>query len=356
MVKRGSDDACLRASASIITPVQERCCSFENLYKAMKQCRRNVMWKDSTAGFVKNGLKNCHQLHDELITGKYKLAPYSIFEVHEKKTRTIVSTRIRDRVVQRSLCDNYLYNQLTKGFIYDNCACLKGKGTDFARDRLKCHMQRFYRKHGLNGYVLKVDIHDYFGSTPHAVAKRAIAKRVHDPWAKKMVFDVIDSFDHISDDVGMGLGSQITQLTQLAVLDDLDHEIKERMRIKYYVRYMDDFILIHEDREYLKKCLAIIIERLEELGLTINEKKTDIQTIKHNVKFLGFSFKLTNTGKVQMKLLKGKVSKQMRKLKKMPEDKIKESYISWRSFAMKGDSYCLLKRADARVAEMMRLI
>ena len=118
---------------------------------------------------------------------------------------------------------------------------------------------------------------------------------------------------------------------------------------------MDDFILIHEDREYLKKCLETIIERLNELGLTINEKKTDIQPIRHNVKFLGFSFRLTNTGKVEMKLLKGKISKQMRKLKKMPKDKIKESYTSWRSFAMKGDSYCLLHRADARVARLVRL-
>ena len=161
--------------------IKEKICSFEALYKATFICKKNVMWKDSVAGFVKNALTNCHTLHSELMNDKYRLSKYSIFTVHEKKERIIVSTRFRDRVVQRSLCDNYLTEQLTKGFIYDNCACQPGKGSDMARKRLKCHLQRFYRKHGLNGWVLKVDIHDYFGSTLHEVAKAAVAKRVPDP-------------------------------------------------------------------------------------------------------------------------------------------------------------------------------
>lgn len=357
MSKTNKDGVGLRASTPI-SDVQKICCSFENLYKAMNVCKQNVMWKDSTAGFVKNGLKNCRKLHEELMTGSYKIAPYSIFIIHEKKTRIIVSTRIRDRVVQRSLCDNYLYHELTKGFIYDNCACLEGKGTDFARDRLKCHLQRHYRKHGQNGYVLKVDIHDYFGSTSHDVAKDAVSKRVNDEWAKQMVFDVIDSFANISEDKGMGLGSQITQLVELAVLDDLDHEIKERMHIKGYVRYMDDFILIHRSKEHLEKCLDTIKIRLSELGLEINEKKTTIQPIKHGMHFLGFSFRLNENGKVVVRLLPKKVSKEKRKLKKLigtiGVDKTKDCYISWRSFAGKGDNHCLLKRVDEWTCELVR--
>lgn len=351
------DDVGLRASTSIDTPIKEVCSSFENLYKATYICKRNIMWKDSVAGFVKNALKNCITLQNELRNDTYKISKYSIFIIREKKTRIIVSTRMRDRVVQRSLCDNYLYKELTKGFIYDNCACLIGKGTDFARNRLKCHMQRFYRKHGLDGYVLKVDIHDYFGSTRHDVAKRAVAKRVKDEWAKAMVFDVIDSFTHIAPDRGMGLGSQITQLIQLAVLDDLDHEIKERMKIKYYVRYMDDFILIHHNKEYLKECLAIITERLHELSLELNTKKTDIQPIKHGVKFLGFKFILTNTGSVVLKILPKKASKERKKLKKLSKHVDKESliecYKSWRSHVDKGNSYHVLCGMDNFFRELI---
>lgn len=168
------NDGVALCSTPINSSVKEECCSFENLYKALQVCKQNVMWKDSTAGFVKNGIKRCHELHESLMNDTYKISPYSVFVIHERKTRTIVSTRIKDRVVQRSLCDNYFYKEITKGFIYDNCACLVDKGTDFARNRLKCHLQRHFRKHGLNGYVLKVDIHDYFGSTPHSVAKRAV--------------------------------------------------------------------------------------------------------------------------------------------------------------------------------------
>ena len=305
---------------------------------------------------MKNGLKNCLNLHDELMSGRYKLMQYSIFKIHEKKTRIIASTKMRDRVVQRSLCDNYLYHELTKGFIYDNCACLKGKGTDFARNRLKCHMQRHFRKHGLNGYVLKVDIRDYFGSTPHDTAKQAVAKRVSDPWARQMVFDVIDSFNHLSPDRGIGLGSQISQLVQLAVLDDLDHKIKEALKIKGYVRYMDDLVLIHESKDYLKQCLDIIESEIRQLGLEINPNKTGIQPLRHGIKFLGFKFRLTDTGKIIMKLQAGKIGKEARKLKKLVKHvdygKFKECYKSWRTYTSKGNNYRLVHRVDSFVREM----
>ena len=335
---------------------KERICSFEELYKAAYICKRNVMWKDSVAGFIKNCLNNCYILHQELTNGTYELSPYSVFVVHEKKTRTIVSTRMRDRVVQRSLCDNYLTEYLTKGFIYDNCACLPGRGTDMARNRLKCHLQRHYRKHGLHGYVLKVDIHDFFGSTPHDVVKAAVAKRIPDEWVREQVYTIIDSFNHIAPDKGMGLGSQITQLVQLAVLDDLDHYIKERLRIKGYVRYMDDFILIHEDKEHLKICLQEITKQLNDLGLELNEKKTGIQQIDKGIHFLGFSFRLTDTGKVVQTVLHKKISKERRKLRKlvdkvksgeMTQQHVDECYQAWRAHVDKGNCQGLLSKMDS---------
>lgn len=175
--------------------------------------------------------------------GTYDIDKYTIFYVHEPKERKIVSTRIKDRVFQRSLCDNYLTAEVSKSFIYDNCACQEGKGTKFARERLKCHMQRFYRKNGTNGFVLKCDLSNYFGSTRHDVAVAAIKKRVDDEWVVAEVERIIRSFNDGDDpEVGMGLGSQVTQLVELAVLDDFDHFIKEQLHIKQYIRYMDDFI------------------------------------------------------------------------------------------------------------------
>ena len=340
---------------AFISP-KEKICSFEELYKATFICKRNVMWKDSVAGFVKNALLNCHILHNELMNGSYRLSPYSVFVVHEKKTRTIVSTRMRDRVVQRSLCDNYLTEYLTKSFIYDNCACLPGRGTDMARKRLKCHLQRFYRKHGLDGWVLKVDIHDFFGSTPHDVVKAAVAKRIPDPWVREQVYTIVDSFTNVAPDHGMGLGSQITQLVQLAVLDDLDHYIKEVLRIKGYVRYMDDFILIHEDRDHLKRCLSEITDHLHGIGLELNTKKTVIQPVRNGIHFLGFSFRLTESGKVLQTVLHKKVSKERRKLRKlvqrvkageMTKQHVDECYKAWKAHVAKGNCQSLLSRMDS---------
>lgn len=342
------------------TDVKDIVCDFDNLYNALLKCKRNVLWKDSIAGYYKNALANCYKLRQQLLNDTYTIDPYTKFTVYEPKERAIVSTRIKDRVFQRSLCDNYLYHEMTKSFIYDNCACQENKGTLFARNRLKCHLQRFYRKHGTNGYVLKCDLSNFFGSTSHKVAIEAVDKRVPDDWAVNKVIQIIRSFDG---DVGMGLGSQVTQLIQLAVLDDLDHYIKEQLHIKYYIRYMDDFILIHPDKEYLKYCKAEIEKRINDLGLILNHKKTQLFSLAQPIKFLGFTFRLTNTGKVVCKLIPNKVSHERRKLKKlvsrakqglMTKEQVDECFKSWKAHASFGDTYTLISNMETYYKNLWR--
>lgn len=193
--------------------VRDEVCDFDNLYRAMQHCKNNVMWKDSVAGYVKNGLVNVHKLKESVENGTYKLDAYTQFKVYEPKERDIVSTRIKDRVFQRSLCDNYFYDTMTKSFIYDNCACQDGRGTEFARKRLICHLQKYYRKHGTEGWVLKADLKNFFGSTSHELAYSAVTKRVTDEWVNGEIKRIIDSFNQGDDpEVGMGLGSETTQL------------------------------------------------------------------------------------------------------------------------------------------------
>jgi len=287
--------------------VRETACDFENLFDAMNVCKSGVLWKDSVAGWVKNGLINCAKLEEQLLNGTYEIDEYSRFVIYEPKKRDIVSTRFKDRVFQRSLCDTYLTEQITKSFIYDNGACLRNKGTEFARRRLVSHIQKFYRKHGRNGYVLKCDITNFFGSTPHSVVKEKLRKLCNDDWAYSEVCRIIDSFGTPENpDVGMGLGSQITQICQLGVLNDIDHGIKERKRIKHYVRYMDDLILFHEDKEVLKDCLRYITDELSKMGLKLSEKKTQVFPITQPIHFLGYSFRLTEPGRLLRKFYRRK--------------------------------------------------
>lgn len=317
---------------------------FNNLYKGLKKSCRNVRWKDSVIKYEANALSNTHLLRDALRNGTYRIKSYQRFTIYEPKKREIVATRIPDRQVQRTLCDNGLYQDITEHFIYDSGACLIGKGITWTLDRLETHLHKYFREYGNEGWVLKCDIHHFFPSTRHDVAKAAIAKRVHDEKARRYVFDVIDSF---GGDTGIGLGSQISQLVEMAVLDDMDHMIKERMGIKHYIRYMDDFILIHHDKTYLKQCWGEIREYLDSIGLELN-RKTIMYPLKQGVKMLKWNFILTDTGKVILEIDHKKIAKQKRKLRKLYAKELsgdvepgttEKSLEAWLANAKHGDTY-----------------
>lgn len=318
--------------------------SFDSLYKGLKKCCRNVRWKDSTVGYEGNALKNTYRLRQSLLNGTYKIDRYQHFTIYEPKKREIVATRLKDRQFQRSLCDNGFYEAITKSFISDNCACLKGRGVDYTLDRTTAHLRRYYAEHGREGWVLKCDIHHYFPSIRHDVAKAAIRKRVKDEGIAARACEIVDSF---GGEVGIGLGSQVSQLVALAVLDDLDHFIKERLRIKHYIRYMDDFILIHPDKEYLMYCRTEIEKKLAEIGLMLNHKTT-LYPLRQGVKLLQWRFIVTETGKIVRKMSKKKPGKQRRKLKKLYAKEAageyapgtaRQSLVSWCANAARGNTY-----------------
>ena len=228
-------------------------------------------------------------------------------------------------------------------------------------------MQKFYRKHNNSGYVLKLDLHNYFGSTHHSVAKASMLKRLNSKWAYDEVCRIIDSFNQgETPDVGLGLGSQVTQLIQLAVLDDLDHYIKEKLKIKHYVRYMDDFVLLHEDKSYLRYCYSEIVKKIEKLGLELNAKKSQLFPIKQGIKFLGFRFNIADGGKIIKKILPEKIKKERRKLRKqvqlvkigkLSRESVDDGFRAWvahasgktaenkkgQPFSLKTDNYFVIK-------------
>ena len=329
----------------------EEIISYDCLKEGLRKSCLGVMWKDSVAHYRMNAVKNTWKLRQDLLDGTYRILPYHVFHIKEPKDREIIATRLRDRQFQRSLCDNYLYEAVTRGFIHDNCACQIGKGVTFAHKRMGVHLRRYYNKHGADGWVLQCDIAKYFPSTPHDTAKAAIRKRVKDDRIYQRVAEIIDSF---GGDHGIGLGSQASQLIELAVLDDIDHYIKERLRIKQYIRYMDDFILIHHDRDVLEDALAKIREKVEAIGLRLNPK-TQIYPLKRGIKFLRWRYLLTSTGKIVRRMDKRSIARERRKIKKLgakaangelPERKLTESYQSWRAHAKTGNTNGIIYQMD----------
>ena len=339
---------------------EEDIIGYDALYDSMRKCQLGVTWKTSVAHFVLNAPEEVLKLESELKDGSYRPRPPKCFTILAPKRREISSISFRDRVYQRSLNDNVLYPTMTKSFIYDNWACQKGKGTDRARNRLKQFLQEYYRKHGSEGWIAQFDIHGYYPNMDHAYVEQMFAEKL-EPEALTRVIDVLHS--QYGGDKGYNPGSQMIQIAGISALDKLDHYIKEQLHIRYYLRYMDDFILIHHDREYLEECKAKIAAHLAAGKFELNEKKTRIFPISEGIMFLGFQYSLTETGKVLMFVNPKNVKAKRKNLRRLvarskkgliPKASVDESYRSWRDHAAKGNSYQLLQRMDKYYKDLWR--
>lgn len=326
---------------------------FEALYASMRKCRKGVSWKPSVKSFVLNDLENVLRMEEKLKNGTWKNGtPKPILITYPKK-REGLSIPFRDRVYQRSLNDNVLYPAVARSLIVDNCACQVGKGTDYAIDRWKEHMRRFYCKHGLDGWLLQTDIHGYYPSMQHESVRRMFGCYVGGETLNR-VCGVLD--DQYTGETGYNPGSQMVQIAGIGLLNPLDHYIKERLRMKHYQRYQDDSLTIHHDRDALERELKAIQERLGWLGLTLNEKKTHIQPISEPFDYLGFTWRMTETGKIIMVVKSETVKHERRKLRRLVKlakqgkrsrAKVDECYAAWKSYISRGNAYKVIARMDA---------
>lgn len=326
---------------------------FAPLYESMWKCKNGVIWKDSVASFCLNGIERTMKLSSELHEGTYKARPPIHFKITSPKPREIASITFRDRVFQRSLNDNAVYPVMSNSFIYDNFACQKGKGTDAARNRLTEFLHKYYRKHGHDGYVAQFDIHGYYPNMSHAATEKLFKEQLP-PEVYTMVLRILR--EQYEGDKGYNPGSQLIQIAGISILDKFDHFVKEQLHAKFYIRYMDDFLIISPDKEYLQRCMAEIQKQLTPLGFELNEKKTRIYNLSDGIDFLGFIYRLTDTGKVLKLVRPENVKRERKKLRRLvtkskrgflPREKVDESYAAWRNHASKGNSYNLLKKMDA---------
>ena len=296
-----------------------------------------------------------------------------MFRVYEPKERIVMTNAFKDKVVQHSLCDNILEPAFSRGFIRDNYASQKDRGTHDGLYRLEAFMRSYYftrkgraeqarREAGLpplppkeagyaDGWVLKCDISKYFYSIQHEPLKRMVRAYVRDPDVLWLTGMIIDS----TENPGIPIGNQTSQWFAVMYLSGLDHFIKEKLGIRYYGRYMDDFYLIHEDKAYLQYCRGEIEQYVARLGLRMN-KKTNIFPLRNGIDFLGFHTYLTESGKIIRKVRRSSKSNAQRKLKKqrglLDREKIslsdiEQSYGSWRSHAEKGNCYHLIQKTDS---------
>jgi len=271
--------------------------TFENLLKAHELCRLSKQHKRGTIMFEMETANNISKLVKELATKTYKLGKYKIFRVYDPKERLIEALPYRDRVVLMCFCKNVIEPRLENRLIYDNAACRKKKGTDFAAHRLHGFMQKLYiNTHGNNFYFLKCDISKYFQSIDHNILLAKLRKcgfSEDEMWFMTLVIK-----SRGGDVKGIPLGNQTSQWFALLYLDEIDRLIKEKLRVACYIRYMDDFVLLGESKEFLQMCKAEIQNACaQKLQLKLNAK-TQIGMVRNGVDFLGYNHKLTATGKI----------------------------------------------------------
>ena len=266
--ERQEDVASCQHTASI-----EELFSVDNIWDSMLKRRKNVSWKPSVKQFVLNANAECSRMSKKVLEGTWKNGkPHEIDILYPKKRKGL-AIRFPDRVYQGILNDDILYPEMTRHFIYANMACQKGKGPDKARELLKKYIRNHYHNHGTDGYVLQIDITGYYPNMRHDKVKECFSRYIP-PQLMGLISDVLDQ-QYIGE-VGYNPGSQMVQIAGISLLNPTDHMIKERLDIKHYIRYMDDFILIHESKEYLEHCLCEIKSMLADLGLSVSQKKTHI--------------------------------------------------------------------------------
>lgn len=289
--------------------------TYRNLFASYKKCLKGVRWKGKVQYYQHHALTNLYTTYKEIYNETFKTGKFYEFNLMERgKLRKIKSVSFKERVVQRCFCDYCLVPLLSKYFIYDNYACIKEKGMHFALKRMKYILQKGYRKYKTNNfYILQYDFKSFFDTIPHKELVNSVCAIVKDEKLCNLYRKLVNDF---GGDVGLGLGSQISQISALFYPKDLDHYFKKK-NLLAYGRYMDDGFLISKEINNLKSYRTTLIKKMDQLKLKPNYKKIHIKRISHGFVYLKARYFLTNSGKVIIKPNRKNITRNRKKLLKL---------------------------------------
>lgn len=336
----------------------ERIADMNALYDAAMKSRRGVSWKASVQGYCLHMLGNVYKTRQDLLNGEDIRRGFHEFDLIERgKLRHISSVHFSERVIHKSLSQKALVPAIMPTLTAGNSANMKGRGVDYAIARLKSQLARHYRRHGTEGYVLLVDFSDYFARIDHDAAKRLVRKALDDDRLVALTNSLIDACG----DVGLGLGSEPNQILAVALPNPIDHWAEEMAGLEATGRYMDDSYYIDMDKEKLKLVLACIEILCDDLGITINKKKTRIVKLSRGFRFLKKRFYYGPTGKVVVRPSREAITRERRKLKAMRRmldrgeitlRQINQSYQSWRGGMLRLDAHDTVLSMDRLYKEL----
>ena len=312
---------------------------FDNLHLAYLKARRCKRYRHDVLRFSANLEDNLIDIQNHLIWKTYRTGRYRFFTVYEPKERLIASLSFRDRVVHHALC-NIIEPIFERSMIYDSYACRVGMGVLSGVQRTTRFLRDATRRWG-RVYCLKGDIKKYFPSVHHETLKRIIRKRIACPDTLGMIDRIIDS---TGDEVGMPIGNLTSQLFANVYLSELDHFVKEECGVKYYIRYMDDFVILYDDKRVLKNLLEDVEYYLRvALRLRLNDKTQIFPVGPRPIDFLGYriwpEYRLLRKGNLRRTKRKLKKFARLYALGQISLLDVQPSIVSWIGHAEHADSW-----------------
>lgn len=316
---------------------------------AANEAKRNKALKLPIMRYFANLEENLINIHNHLVWGSYQPKPHRKFFVYEPKKRLISAPPFDDRVVHHAI-HRVIEPMIDKRFIFDSYACRKAKGTHAGADRAQKFIRIVKRNHG-RVYALKADISKYFDSIDHSVLKSIISNHLSCSKTKQLLSLIIDSAETLHKGRGVPIGNLTSQLFANMYLNELDKFVKHELRERFYIRYMDDFVIIHHDKQHLQKLRAIIEDWLWDVLKLRTNHKTQVFPVSSSsgraLDFLGYRIYATHRllRKCTAKKFKHKV-KQLRKLYekgKVSPEKIKSVLASYSGCINHASADSLLK-------------
>lgn len=317
--------------------------TFSKLLEAHYSARRGKRFKKDVIEFEIDLESNIIKLYKELKSGSYTQGTFKEFIVYEPKKRLIKAAPYRDRVVHQWYVNNFIIPVFGKTFIHDSYACIEGKGMH----RSAFRVQEFLRRAEHNWdkpYLIKGDIASYFFSIDHDILYGLIAKKIQD----KDVLNLTKAILKSTDNPGIPVGSYTSQWFANIYLHQLDMFVKHELKVKMYARYMDDWILLFENKKQAQETLIKINKFItERLRLTLN-KNTQISPVKNGVNFCGYK-----TWSSHMKIRDDSKKRMKKKMKSFQRryargeitlEEIRRSVNSWLGYANHADSYDLIEK------------
>ncbi len=334
----------------------QKLCNLDNLVSAFRKARKGKSKKDYVIKFESNLQTNLENLQKDLINKTYYSSDLKKFIIRDPKTRTIHASIFRDRIVHHAIINilNPIYEKI---FIYDSFASRKNKGTHNAINRFESFIKKVssngrliknnFNNNSIQGYVLKADFKHYFGSVNHEVLTSILRKKIGDEDLINLIKIVLDNFE-ISKGIGMPLGNYTSQFFANVYLNELDYYVKHTLRIKYYIRYVDDFVILHKNKKRLRYFLEHINNFIPCLKIKLHPEKTEIHALRNGITFLGYRifyhYKLLRKRNIKyfMKKLEGNIS--LYNNKEISEEQFESRINGWFGYAKFGNTFNLMKK------------